>query len=257
MTLRESMKLALETLATEDDPPLNADLSAEHKRLVAELQHRLDVQLDRTTLVYLEFVSRERSGHWVGESFQDWGNWVPLTIEEIGSEWRATIGLVGDEGISADRGIQPKWFHSKWLPIASDGGGNLLCVDCDPAEGGTVGQVIEFDHEQTCRPKRATDLLELLEQLAIERKEIELATTDSYDSAEVTARFLVDGDAVRAQISVYSESSQTPLFEGTTPASFRLPFGRFSACFRHDGRTHWRREFVVAQRIPYALDLHW
>ena len=39
------------------------------------------------------------------------------------------------------------WWRPQWIPLAQDGGGNLLCVD-SASEGDTqVGQIILFDHE--------------------------------------------------------------------------------------------------------------
>lgn len=43
--------------------------------------------------------------------------------------------------------IQPVWWHPKLIPFAADGAGNNWCVDLDPAPGGHVGQVIDWDHE--------------------------------------------------------------------------------------------------------------
>ena len=43
--------------------------------------------------------------------------------------------------------VKAEWWNRRWLPITSDGGGNSLCIDLDPAPGGTVGQVIDHDHE--------------------------------------------------------------------------------------------------------------
>ncbi len=37
------------------------------------------------------------------------------------------------------------WWNKKWVPIAEDGGGNLLCIDLDSGEKGTSGQIIGFD----------------------------------------------------------------------------------------------------------------
>lgn len=42
-----------------------------------------------------------------------------------------------------DGPIKSDWWNPRWVPIASDGNCNLLCIDLDPAAGGTVGQVIE------------------------------------------------------------------------------------------------------------------
>lgn len=43
--------------------------------------------------------------------------------------------------------IQPVWWHRRWIPFAIDITGNLSCLDLAPAVGGTMGQIIDWDHE--------------------------------------------------------------------------------------------------------------
>jgi cell wall assembly regulator SMI1 len=43
--------------------------------------------------------------------------------------------------------IQPVWWHQCWIPIGRDRAGNDCCLDLVPAPGGSVGQVIDRDHE--------------------------------------------------------------------------------------------------------------
>lgn len=53
-----------------------------------------------------------------------------------------------DEEISgSDKGVRDVWYRRGWIPIATEGGGNYVCIDTDPATGGTYGQVIYVDHE--------------------------------------------------------------------------------------------------------------
>lgn len=48
--------------------------------------------------------------------------------------------------VEADNGyVRFTWWHPGWLPFAQDGGGNLFCIDLDPDERGTVGQVISWE----------------------------------------------------------------------------------------------------------------
>lgn len=44
--------------------------------------------------------------------------------------------------------IRAGWWNRRWVPVTWDGGGDHLCVDLDPAPGGTAGQVIYFSHEE-------------------------------------------------------------------------------------------------------------
>lgn len=43
--------------------------------------------------------------------------------------------------------IQRVWCHPQWVAFAGDGSGYHWCLDLAPAPGGTMGQVITYDHE--------------------------------------------------------------------------------------------------------------
>ena len=52
---------------------------------------------------------------------------------------------------SPKNAIKPDWWNPRWIPITSDGSGNLQCLDLSPGAAGSVGQLIDFDHETTHR----------------------------------------------------------------------------------------------------------
>jgi cell wall assembly regulator SMI1 len=66
---------------------------------------------------------------------------------------------------AVELGIQPAFWLPDWIPFASNGGGDYLCVDLSPAPEGTVGQVLDFNHEKAERPLLARSLAEFLDQL--------------------------------------------------------------------------------------------
>jgi cell wall assembly regulator SMI1 len=72
---------------------------------------------------------------------EDWARQPPyyFTEEVVRSGWQ-----VGP--------VQSVWWHRRWIPFASDVTGNLACLDLAPAAGGTVGQILDWDHE--CGPSK-------------------------------------------------------------------------------------------------------
>lgn len=66
-------------------------------------------------------------------------------------------------GVDAQQGIKPVAWNTKWIPIASNGGGDYLCIDTDPTEEGTVGQVLYFWHDWEYRSVEATSFFEFVE----------------------------------------------------------------------------------------------
>jgi len=62
--------------------------------------------------------------------------------------------------------IQPVWWHQRWIPFGRDRAGNHCCLDLTPAPGGSVGQVIDRDHEAGPSRVLAASFLEVLTTFA-------------------------------------------------------------------------------------------
>jgi hypothetical protein len=52
-----------------------------------------------------------------------------------------------------------------WIPFARDSAGNFLCVDVDPAQGGSIGQVIEVAYDDSRLRVLASSLADYLDTL--------------------------------------------------------------------------------------------
>jgi cell wall assembly regulator SMI1 len=73
--------------------------------------------------------------------------YVLLPSEEVINTWvrtkTALESMNTDGSISADFGpIKSHIQNLKWIPVASNIGGDSICIDLDPTETGTYGQVI-------------------------------------------------------------------------------------------------------------------
>ena len=71
-----------------------------------------------------------------------------------------------DQYVFSEDGIQPKFGLPQWIPFAGNGGGDYHCVDLAPAEGGTVGQVIQWTHDTCERRLVAASVDDYLRDLA-------------------------------------------------------------------------------------------
>ena len=94
-----------------------------------------------------------------------------LPIEGVAEEWTIWKDLIDDgtfkgETSQPDAGITDRWWSDAWIPIGGNGAGDLLCIDLQPAEGGTVGQVIEAIHDDDDRKLLAASWPAYLETLA-------------------------------------------------------------------------------------------
>jgi cell wall assembly regulator SMI1 len=246
---------ALRALAKDGDPPVRADESPEQLRAIAEIERAIDVKLDPVSRRYLAFVPREPSGQWETPHWMQWSYWWGLTLREMLAQRKVTLGLGDDDGITPDHGVRAKWFHDKWLPIAEDGGGNFVCIDLDPAPGGTAGQIVEFRHDDSARPRLAASLLEYLTHLEDEDEEDDDEEDDEPQLPLLIARFFVDGQAQPAKVSVFQGENPEPVAQASSPAELRLPKGDYSVRFEFEGRAHWRRNIHVWSK--QEIDFHW
>lgn len=67
-----------------------------------------------------------------------------------------------------EKEIKPFIWNSKWIPIADNGAGDYLCMDMDPTEAGTIGQVLYYWHDWEDRSLDANSLFEFIEICLLE-----------------------------------------------------------------------------------------
>ncbi len=74
-----------------------------------------------------------------------------LSLKEIVEQWGFWRKIIQDGALGGEpecpEAIKKVWWNVRWIPFTHNGGGDHHCVDLDPAESGTAGQVIQFNHE--------------------------------------------------------------------------------------------------------------
>jgi cell wall assembly regulator SMI1 len=138
-----------------------------------ELESRLGLQLPaEVRLSYLRH-NGQKSEHagLLPEGFADLDDeYRLLTVADILAEWKPwkellDIGEFVGETATPDVGVRVDWWNPGWVPIASNGGGDSVCIDLAPAVGSTLGQVILMSHESSDRLRLARSLGEMLTEL--------------------------------------------------------------------------------------------
>jgi cell wall assembly regulator SMI1 len=94
-----------------------------------------------------------------------------LPLNRMAAEWRVWKELVDSGEFANDRcapdtGIRDDWWNPGWMPFAGNGGGDFLCIDLAPADGGTSGQVITMFHAEKKRELLAPSFRDWLSNLA-------------------------------------------------------------------------------------------
>lgn len=96
-----------------------------------------------------------------GDSEPLMDEWELLSLEYIVNEWDLMKDLYdrGDfkdvPSKPIDGSIKPNWWNLKWIPVASNGAGDLICLDLDPGSTGKTGQIISFWHMDEKRERIA------------------------------------------------------------------------------------------------------
>ena len=95
-----------------------------------------------------------------GGVFEEWRRWVAAEAESPMDE--DDLAYAADE---SDPEVRRVGYDPAWLPFAEIGG-NVLCLDLHPADGGTPGQVISHNHETAGNRVLAPSLTAYLEAAA-------------------------------------------------------------------------------------------
>lgn len=99
------------------------------------------------------------------------GAFYMLRSKDIPREWKQwnallAMGEFENAKATPEKGIAAGWWNSGWIPFASNGGGDYLCIDLAPAKGGTVGQIIRVRHDDPVRDLMAISFGVWLQGLA-------------------------------------------------------------------------------------------
>jgi cell wall assembly regulator SMI1 len=142
---------------------------------LAELEAALGVRLasDVRTSYLLHDGQKAGADGLFPQEFADLDcEYVLMPASDIRAEWTtwtqmAERGNFAQKTPNPDDGVRADWWNPGWVPIASNGGGDSICIDLVPADGGTIGQVILMNHEVPDRPRIAGSFAELLDRLAM------------------------------------------------------------------------------------------
>jgi cell wall assembly regulator SMI1 len=102
------------------------------------------------------------------------GGWRLLGTSQVLESWQmhaefrrdGTFSTDLDDDVINDRGVRRAWSHEGWIPVAEDGAGNYVCIDVAPADGGAVGQLVGWYHDDDPRPLVASSFAAWLDRAA-------------------------------------------------------------------------------------------
>jgi cell wall assembly regulator SMI1 len=105
------------------------------------------------------------------EYFAGLPDWDLDDLERVVSTWKMLHGIYASGYFAEFRSdptgpIRTEWWHPGWVPITNNLGGDHLCIDLAPTEGGTLGQVIWWIHDDDHREVVAPSFNAWLRQMA-------------------------------------------------------------------------------------------
>ncbi len=124
-----------------------------------------------------------------------------LPLAAIPGEWdalralRADVSQLLEQSIEADPGVRSSWFRDGWIPIAAADARDVVCLDLDPAEGGTRGQLVQYFGDWERRERVASSFEEWLDRWATKLGAGQVRVRRAKDGFLIGFRDLTDLDA--------------------------------------------------------------
>lgn len=100
----------------------------------------------------------------VNKDIVKFGIWQFISLESVVRSWQTMVELQ-EEGYfksskpECEEGIKNEWWNAKWIPIFEDYHNNSICIDYDPAPGGTIGQLIHWHASTASRTIVSKDFI--------------------------------------------------------------------------------------------------
>jgi cell wall assembly regulator SMI1 len=140
---------------------------------IAELEKVVGVKLpaDFTQSLRIHDGQMYSEGDLIPPTEEGASGYFLMASGDIAEEWQnrkklRDSGEFADKESGPDPGIKDAWWHPGWIPFASNGGGDSLCLDLAPTKVGKAGQVITMNHESARRELLAPSFAEWLAALA-------------------------------------------------------------------------------------------
>lgn len=122
-----------------------------HPEAISALEEKLGVKFPEAFVAFYTIHDGQNDGT---AGLIDGEMFLPLeSIADNCSVWKTLLdeGAFGDNKSSPEKGIKDDWWNPKWIPVTWDGSGNHYCIDFDPDEGGSIGQIIQTWHDDDHR----------------------------------------------------------------------------------------------------------
>jgi cell wall assembly regulator SMI1 len=103
------------------------------------------------------------------------GGQTIMALKAIVRTWKRMVEIGADFEKDGEFGeqtgpVKPNYWNKRWFPFTENGCGDNIYLDLDPAEDGTVGQVVDWWHEGGVSTCQSPSLQEWLNEVVGEIK---------------------------------------------------------------------------------------
>jgi cell wall assembly regulator SMI1 len=178
----------------------------------------------------------------------------PMPLEEVSLHWAGQkelvkIGQFDDCTPLSAAEIQNVWWDTGWIPFASNGAGDYLCVDTAPTAAGHCGQIISHSHETGEHRLLSPSLADYLLDLATRLEQGLLVFDDKYGLCPVSS----PEEEVQAESdNLFTGMSEWHYANAITAAEEAFKNKDYSVVVAHLERFESRLDKLPASRLAYA-----
>lgn len=181
---------------------------------------------------------------------------TPMPLSEVHSEWTSQkelvdIGQFDDCNPMSDPGVANVWWAPGWIPFASNGGGDFLCIDNSPTDSGVVGQIISHSHETGKHGLLSTSLESFLDELATAVEAGSFAFDDRFGLIPDQVKSLEASGDPREELPS-SETTEWRLQRSLQLGEEAFKKKDYAKCVLHLSRIEERLEKLPASRLAFA-----
>ena len=179
---------------------------------------------------------------------------IPMPLDEVLVNWSGQkqlveVGQFDDCTPRSAAEIRSVWWDPGWIPFATNGGGDFLCVDSVPTAAGQIGQVISHSHETGEHRFLSRSLADYLQDLAKKLEDGQFVYDDKYGVIAASAAI----EEVQEQPdNVFTGMSEWHYANALSAAEQAFKNKDYALCVAHLERFVERLDKLPASRLAFA-----
>ncbi len=180
--------------------------------------------------------------------------YTPMPLPDVIADWTGwkelvEVGQFNDCTPRSAAEIQNVWWSTGWIPFATNGGGDFLCVDTAPTAAGRPGQVISHSHETGEHRRLSPSLADYLHDLADALDRGQFVHDDKYGVVPVSS---AEEEVEETADTTFTGMSEWHYANALEAAEEAFKKKDYALCVAHLERFESRLDRLPASRLAFA-----